>query len=1705
MTDATNALVSDAERTVIEHSRRLANTLAVNQHKTYIPPLLEPWFIHAPPRIREALRDSFKQGQATQRVVSAVLAQVKPIEQFAEPLLKTALAARGWGDVNPRTYGLKQVRLLSNLTLFFARQQVKLVDTFAQLTMPDLLTPESLELNLVSGITQHSLLQAALQNFEIEETASDGFDSGSCIYEVSARRAIEHPALKPEHFALICRDLDLGFQYQWHLARVFEPVDDNLSAEDINSKAYKLKFAFTQNLRHEFTCALHMAYMKKEITTNIHAFMMTLLGAPTALFSLLQSAHGTLQIMGFEVPGVIVFWPESKSTAQAQSCVLYLPNSPHKAFHEFESFELLKATLREWLKGRVFANYFVKLVPLRHRAEFMRRTDMQNVTWDSLLLRSPPIINEPALMSESRHVPQTDDPFVVAWRLQLAQIKDDARLLVVPTEDEDSKSRLERQASFLNIGLSLLTIALGFVPVLGDILLVTSVIQLGVELYDGIKAWEQGDRAAALEHLFDIAQNFALVASSAGAAKVLRPEPVVDALVAVRSVTGRQRLWRPDLEPYAVKNGLLAGLKPDAHGLYSVGEKQYLQFEQQIFRVEVSPDSRQGVIRHPTDPQAYRPRIEHNGSGAWVHELETPRKWSRMQLFRRLGPEVRGFSDATAEQVLLATDTREAVLRKLYMDNRPMPPALADSIKRVRLSEMIESFIAQMKQGVNSSPDNGPLQLELLTRLPGWPADRVLRVVDMQGVTIREYGSDMAPSNPRLQVVETQVSRGDLLKVTLDFFSTQQIEALLGRLDLGLEQQVQALSRKLGQYAESTRQELFSRLYDIGEVAPTQTHSLKDQFPGLPVVVLEELISHLSPEELIALNSGGRLPLHVLEEARSYAQVMRLNRSIEGLYFEALRSADSSALGWRTLLDLPGWPANLRLVVRDKSNGTVLNTLGRDTAIYSQELFKTGDVYEFHGTVDQDIYRSPDLLMCVAQGLTPSQRTALSLPATDPGVVLKRKVANLAAINRGRSAGILGMQRIKPWFRSPLRMASGRLGYTLGGRSGHLLEEDRAVLLQDLVADLFPLMNEGQAGQFLYRLKLTPELTIRALNKLKAELQTLRSGLDHWVAATVWTQTSAAGPRVLVPPHIKRDISQALISTWRRQSESVQFADHSGYALDLNGWPVDCLPELSADFGHVSSLRLHNSPNGRFPVQFLERFPNLRVLSIVSSQLTEVPSAVLLMPELIDLNLQGNQIVLSDRTSTLLSGLTRLKSLNLMANPLGRRISVRRMTDLVHLRLRYTGLQTWPEGVEALSHLETLDLRDNDITRIPQDVFDAQRTSVNRVTHLHDNPLSADSLRRLDNYRREMGIDFGITPRRQHIAQAGGVLNWSVQPSYEQHRVWRNLSGIGPSADFFRVLEDLTASAQYLHHRENLSRRVWAMLNDMHSHSELRDQLFEVSANPNTCADGIPMIFADMELRQQIFTALNTGNTEGKLLNLAHGLFRLELLDKHVLGVIEGRVAEVHAEQRAYVQQLQGLIDAVSPDFVSGPLSAMTAQEQQGVAYRLGTGAALRLAQRLSPADLQARIDRIEPLEVQMFYQVKLARDLGLPARPKRMIFERMANVTPQQLEVAKQLVLSEDTPAAKTAFIEKQGFWGAFLEKKYPDEFSAADSPLHARMQVIYIAREGMSSQDYVSKTHAVGESRQQVRDALIARLTKKELEEHPFTEPKISTSSDV
>lgn len=1666
--------------------KQLADTVAQHLHTDLIARQLPSWFKKAPTQLRETLRQTMQQWHATQTEVAATFAQVQPIEKFVEPLLRAALAARGWSDIDPKFYGLKHVRLMNNSIVFIANQQLKLVDTLVRQVLPDTMIPESLELNLVSSIGEYSLLQAALQNFESKETQADGFDQGTVIFSHQNHQRSEHPELQPETFASICRDLDLGEQYQAHLNNVFNPPDDEFPVSDPRSKVHQLNVSFRSNKCYEFMAELHMAFMKKQISNaNYNAIRRGVSPAEGEHKATLQ--HCTLEIMGFEVPGAIVLWPDQQPSEQASPCVVYLPQCPDQVFFQFPNFYEFKNFLLTWLRRPVFARYFVSLVPLRYRAEFIRRTDIKNKTWDSLLLHRPPIINQPAIISTTRYIPQTDDPFAVAWRLHLAQIKDDARLLVVPTADENVKSRLERQAAYFNAGLSVMALALGFVPVLGEVMLAFGVIQVGADIYHGIGAWQCNERVDALNYLFDVAENVALVAAP-GAIKVMKPASVVDGLAQVTLENGKKKLWRPELTSYQYQPELLTGIEPDAQGIYTRDNKEFIRIDGEVYRVRVDRMTGLGTIEHPNDPSAYKPNLRGNTCGGWIHELENPTQWSRLQLFQRLGPEAELLPAEAAERILQITGTTEAVLRRVHMDHLAVPPLLADCIKRVRLNDQVAAFIVGTKAGVYARPEFAPMQLDLLTQLPGWPSDRVLRVVDMQGVIVNEYGHSLVTPGGRLQIAETQVNDGNLLKVTLDQLSQAQIDQLLGESVTGQEQQLQALARKLGGVTNGQSQ-LISRLYTRSETLKPEFINMSKQFPSLPVGVIEELAAHLTSKELQNLISEGRTPLHILEEARSYIQTLRVNRAIEGIYYAALSSADSNTVAWKTLPLLEGWPASRRLVLRDKATNQVLDSLGSVTTAHSSELIKDGEFYEFQSAAEEPIERSSHILEGVLQVLSSSDRSALGVETIQPYADLRFKVANVAAQQRSEVANILGLHTIKPWFKSPLRLADGRLGYTLGGRAGHVLLEPQPQRFKDLVATLYPLMSDAQVELFLSRLGLSSELISRRLVSLKAELDTLRRDLDGWVASTVWSQPRS-GLRTQLSIKTKQAISQALLSAWRRQTPSLNVHGHTGYELNLGALPVDSLPVLSADFGHVSALYLSNSPNGKFPSVFLRKFTNLRVLSIKSSQLATLPSELAHMSELIHLNLQGNGIALSNETALLLSSLTKLRSLNLAGNVLGARISVRLMPELKHLLLRYTGITEWPDGVETLNGLQTLDLRDNAIRTIPAHILAPARATINRVTFLHDNPLNFDSLRRLEAYRREHGINLGIDPQRQHVAPRRGIFHWAWNPTQLQSRIWNELQGLQGADDFFRVLEDLSTSSQYSRHIADLIQRVWALLGAMHTQIEMCDRMFEIAANPRTCADGIAMIFADMELHHLVFLAYSNPNTEGGLLKLAQGLFRIDLLNQYVLSVIEARMEAIKAQQLGFVQRLQILIDEVRADFAPSPLIEMDAEEQQGVAYRLGTPEALYLAEVLSPESVRRQMAELDPLEVQMFFHVKLGNELGLPARPTSMHFERIAKVTSAELEAAKQYVLSQDTLAGRIVSIGQRDFWKEFLQMKYPEEFKASDSIQDERMDALYTARESISSHEYVSQSNSLVELREQARAQLINRLTQQELE---------------
>ncbi|MCU1727354.1 hypothetical protein NTD86_10200 [Pseudomonas sp. 7P_10.2_Bac1] len=1690
MTDNPQLPVTPPAATPRLKPSELLDAVVSQQHEALIAQQLPQWFKGAPEYIRAGLRQTMMQWHAAQAEVAAVYARVTPIEKFAEPLLKTALAAYGWSHINPRTYGLKQVRLLDNPVIFIANQQLNLIDSVAQWVLPESWIPASLEVNLVSNISRHDLLQAALQSFAAAETVKGGMGAGSSIYRVDNNQFVDVPEFEPETFARICSDLNIGEQYQWHLSRVFNPVENEYAATDPRSKAHKLKTSFSLNKRYEFMAELYVAFMKGHLVLEDFTFILNAVVAPSAVWDTRHNLHSTFELMGFEVPGMIVLWPEKRPATQAQRCIVYLPQAPDRTFFAFAHFDQFKVELREWLKRREFSDYFVKYVPLRYRAEFIRRTDLKNVSWDSLLLVRAPVVTEPALFNESRLIPQLGDPFEIAWLLQLEQIKDDARMLAIPTADEDSKARLERQAAFWNAGLSALALAVGFVPVVGELMLLFGVIQLGVDIYEGIKAWQRDDKVAALEHLFDVAQNLALVAAP-GAFKTLKPTPAVDRMVQVTLGNGQKRLWKPDLRPYEQPPELLDGLKPDAQGLYTIHDRQYLELDQKVYRVKGNLNSAQMAI-DALHPEGYSPVLRHNGSGAWTHELDEPMQWSRLKLFRRLGLDTELFTDAACEQILLTTDTTEGELRSLYIDILSRPPLLADGIERVRSSVQIETFCTEMKRPAYNKPDFAPLQLQLLTELPGWPHDHTLRVLDLQRGTFKDYGPPALRAYARVEVTQAQIDAGELLKTTVAALSNTQVETLLGEGVSGAEAQAKALAIKLGNHAQATKRTLVSRFYASDSVLTPAQRNIRNKFSTLPVNVLDELISHLTPDEVLALTNLGRLPLHALEESRRYAQRLRLNRAIEGIFCDALSTADSQTLAWHTLKALPGWPGTLRLEVRNQLNNQRISVIEGMAGQPSREIFKKGEQYEYYDPRTRSTITSTDLTACVFASLTDNERLALNSGAVLTYPAFMSRIATLAAGQRANSAKALGMQPIKPWFRSPMQLADGRVGYTLGGRSGHLRVENQALVLKDLVRELYPNMSDVQVSQHLSRLQMTPALAARELVRLKAELEGLRRTLLEWEEASVWTHP-VRGPRVLVPAQTKRSMSRALIRAWRRLSTSVTLEGHAGYELDLNGWPVDALPSLRADFGHVISLHVANI-SCAIPARLLAKFPELRDLSLNNCQLVEFPSSIATMPELTYLNLRNNQMVLTAESATVLSGLSKLKSVVLTGNPLGHNFSVQQMANLQHLILRYTGVNTWPEGIQSLSNLQTLDLRNNAISHIPAELLTEAMAPINRVTSLHDNPLSPDSVRRMELYRNTQLIDAGIAGAHQHGSRTQGINLWADEPSAEQSNMWNELLRHSDSTDFFGLIDDLSTTSQFSRAKEDLTRRVWTLLRAAYESTDLRRRLFTLAGHLRTCSDGIAMVFADLELDYQVFMAEHSAQSERALLTLARGLYRIDVLNRHVLSIIKARINTIHATQREYVQQLQDLIDTVSPDFAPQPLAEMDPVELQGVGYRLGTSEGIRLAALLSPGSVQRQIARLDPMQIQMFYHVNLSSQLELPSRPTSMRFENIANVSDAELETAKGYVLAQEQMPALVESIAGQDFWSEYLRKKTPESFSAVLARYQESLDEVYSQRTTLSSEEYKRESDRVGRERNKAIADVVTLLTKMELERHPL-----------
>ena len=437
-------------------------------------------------------------------------------------------------------------------------------------------------------------------------------------------------------------------------------------------------------------------------------------------------------------------------------------------------------------------------------------------------------------------------------------------------------------------------------------------------------------------------------------------------------------------------------------------------------------------------------------------------------------------------------------------------------------------------------------------------------------------------------------------------------------------------------------------------------------------------------------------------------------------------------------------------------------------------------------------------------------------------------------------------------------------------------------------------------------------------------------------------------------------------------------------------------------------MNLHNSIDS-----FLAHFPNVQELTFESARLQELPPSLFNLPELKKLHLAENQIRLNSATAAKLAALKKLNVLNLSNNPLGVIPDFSHMPELVNLNLKNTGLTQWPAGIEHLERLTHLDLRDNNLITLPAGYYQIPANRL-RNTFLHDNPLDNSTFDAVNAHRARLGL---ALESRVHIPGPSSLVDLWLDSSLSQAEramkqdIWAALEAEPNAESFFKVIRDLVASADFEHNRSQLTGRVWKVLECAAEDAGYREEVFSGALENETCVDRTSTIFSRFGFKLLLREAL-----------LEEGIRK----ESKMLKLMRGRVRLLELEDIADTQiALQTL--AYNEAVNEGTLTP-------------------REMLRLKP----------DPLEVQMIYQVDLAKRLDLPWQPSHMRFRELAKITPAQIEEACQIVLNQEaSPDFMAKKLLEQELWRDFIESAYSGDIKNSNVLLEQRHHDLEALRE--------------------------------------------------
>lgn len=681
---------------------------------------LPDWHRTASASQHRHLKEAIKSHWVAQNSLDKTLSNLQDVYAFAEPLLKKALKDR---------FGVEDDVKQTWLRLYAPVKTSWWVHDFASGTQSRTV----------------SLLDAALHNFSSDETFSA---DSEFITRPDTRGHFQIKKIKPkmsiEQFKTLCRELNLGAQYERHLHSFLLPADKLASNV--------LRYRVIQSQKSTLNAAARMALMKKDISWQAYTIVRGMLEDRKNLkWNDNTVGYYNLAMMDVALTGIVLITADVLTSKAPVPLIAYVPHDPEHPLKEYpSSIEFMTQLTRQLrdtqtsqtAKTGSYQQFFSQFVAHEQRGHFFAGLNdrLSKVQWQP----APPGSNLPHWRDTPVDKPNlqfslskvqddyqnrfTGDLWGYFYRQKLNKILNDAREIAISTEYADRMARwawwdnLEKMLSdILNVALLVIT---PFVPFLGELMLAYTAYQLANDVFEGIVDWAEGRLTEAGEQAIGVLESIIQLGvfaagTTLGTAARLKLSPFVEGLKPVRLPDGQTRLWNPDLAPYQQPSNLTlpSDTRPDTLGLYQHQGKRLLPLDGQLFEVEKASDSHQHRIKHPQRPDAYAPTLNHNGEGAWVSETENPRSWEGPTLMRRLGHRVATFTDTQLEQIRQISGTDETALRRMHVENTPSPPLLTDTLQRLGTVENVAQAL---------SPDATLLLIDF-PELPSSIAEKIIK------------------------------------------------------------------------------------------------------------------------------------------------------------------------------------------------------------------------------------------------------------------------------------------------------------------------------------------------------------------------------------------------------------------------------------------------------------------------------------------------------------------------------------------------------------------------------------------------------------------------------------------------------------------------------------------------------------------------------------------------------------------------------------------------------------------------------------------------------------------------------------------------------------------------------------------------------------------------------------------------------------------